>query len=310
MTTAEAKIFKGIFEEIAAQGKVQAEKRPGAAKPASPDEDHADPAASSIVEQARTEFGDTQLQRYPPSLRDAAKVALGLYKVEPTYAEPSPDTMRELAKLDEEKAAQKAQYEALRAAELQRVTDLMKACETDAGLWQVLESEVFSLPAQLGLTKTTKKKSKVEEQYIMDIHGPLYPQYISIALYLLDTAFARSSPYVFKILPRVKELGLPSYVLGVSTPFYSRLASIHWERFGDAHSALDVLQEMQSVGLHADRQVSQLVVRIKDHIHACTFGQQGLFAAAIVEAPPFDTGLEQRLNEMEHLMGGLDASSP
>ncbi|KND87154.1 hypothetical protein TOPH_08194 [Tolypocladium ophioglossoides CBS 100239] len=289
--------------------------------------------ARSIVEQARvTEFRDKFLRRYPQSLRNAAQVALGLYELEPGTSGQS--QMLELDEADEKKWEERARYDRARVEERERVDALMKSFDTDAALWQAMEKEVFSLPEKLGIVQnaqgkvsrgqrdaTTKRKTARnqqsaldadsadstlttqqradEEKRTMDVHGPLYPHFISTGLALCDTAFDRPSPFAFAILPRVKALGLPSYVLGVSTPFYSRLARMHWNRFGDANSALDVLQEMNSAGLYDDDEVSDLVVKIRDHVHGCTWGAQGPFVMAMMESPPYDGALTQRLEEME-----------
>ncbi|KAG5922927.1 hypothetical protein E4U42_005132 [Claviceps africana] len=133
----------------------------------------------------------------------------------------------------------------------------------------------------------------------MDVHGPLYPHFIERGLALLDTGFARPSDYAFAILPRVKSLGLPSYVLGVSSPFYTRLARMHWTRFGDAAAALDLLHEMNATGLYADEGARELLAAMRDHLHGCTWGAQGPFVMGMMEAPPYDATLMQRLEEME-----------
>ncbi|POR31102.1 Uncharacterized protein TPAR_08708 [Tolypocladium paradoxum] len=349
ITPSEAEVFKGIFDEIA-QGRMPAsKKRPSpadgtvqsvAASPADSPEAHVSSSlgqsngmARSIVEQARvTEFRDKFLRRYPQSLRNAAQVALGLYELEPGTSGQS--QMLELDEADEKKWEERARYDRARVEERERVDALMKGCDTDAALWQVMEKEVFSLPEKLGIvqnapgkssrgqrdarakrktaghkqsatnanpadsTLTTQQRAD-EEKRIMDVHGPLYPHFISTGLAFFDTAFSRPSPFAFEILPRVKALGLPSYVLGVSTPFYSRLARMHWNRFGDANSALDVLQEMNAAGLYADDEVSHLLVKIRDHLHGCTWGAQGPFVMAMMESPPYDGALTQRLEEME-----------
>jgi hypothetical protein len=230
--------------------------------------------------------------------------------------------MLELDEADQAKWEERAKYERARIEERERVDGLMKACNTDSELWKVMEREVFSLPAKLGIAqgkgaragkrKTVKGRGKSagaettdaqrnsdEEKRVMDVHGPLYPHFINTAMGLFNTAFARPSDYAFQILPRVKELGLPSYVLGVSTPFYTNLARMHWNRFGDANSALDVLQEMNSAGLYADEGVHELLVTIRDHLHGCTWGAQGPFVMGMMEAPPYDGMLTQRLEEME-----------
>ncbi|KHN97481.1 uncharacterized protein MAM_04496 [Metarhizium album ARSEF 1941] len=375
ITPSEAEIFKGIFDEIA-QGKMPAAKRRPAPsdgtqiKGDNPQEPEAG-MARSIVEQARVmEFREKFLGRYPPSLRNAAQVALGLYELEPNGS--SVRQMVELDEADQAKWEERARYERARVQERERVDGLMGTCQTDAELWAVMEKEVFSLPRKLGIlqrktvkaknekgingsgsatnksgevteasdknpdsrgkekeekaTKKTERKAKVEsvknakpkgtgkpagapkpatklaaeeEKRIMDVHGPLYPHFINTAMGLFDTAFDRPSDYAFQTLPRVKELGLPSYVLGVSTPFYTRLAQMHWNRFGDANSALDVLQEMTAAGLYADQEAQDLLVTIRDHLHGCTWGAQGPFVMGIMEAPPYDGMLAQRLEEME-----------
>ncbi|OAA36446.1 hypothetical protein NOR_07525 [Metarhizium rileyi] len=149
------------------------------------------------------------------------------------------------------------------------------------------------------LQKPMMQQTADDEKRVMDVHGPLYPHFLNTGMCLFDTAFARPSDYAFQILPRVKELGLPSYVLGVSTPFYTRLARMHWNRFGDASSALDVLQEMNAAGLYADDDVHDLLITIRDHLHGCTWGAQGPFVMGMMEAPPYDGMLTQRLEEMD-----------
>lgn len=321
ITPSEAEVFKGIFDEIA-QGKMPAsKKRPtlpeGAHLQSETSDEPKSGMARSIVEQARVmEFREKSLRRYPASLRNAAQVALGLFELEPSDSAAS--QMMELDEADQAKWEERAKYERARVEERERVDALMKACETDGELWKVMEKEVFSLPAKLGITqtkratgrgKTAKARGKAvaaeqaqtadEEKRVMDVHGPLYPHFINTAMGLFDTAFTRPSDYAFQILPRVKELGLPSYVLGVSTPFYARLARMHWNRYGDANSALDVLQEMNSTGLYADEDVHELLITIRDHLHGCTWGAQGPFVMGMMEAPPYDGMLTQRLQGME-----------
>jgi len=336
ITPSEAEVFKGIFDEIA-QGRMPASKKrpspeatPGQIWPThGPDADYSNGMARSIVEQARvTEFRDKFLRRYPQSLRNAAQVALGLYELEPGGSSES-SRMLELDEADEAKWEERARYDRIRVEERERVDALMRDCETDAELWHVMEREVFSLPEKLGIVQGAAVKGKNKrssagtsgrktpkgtqpdeastltaqqqdaQKRIMDVHGPLYPHFLSRGLALLDTAFARPSPRAFEILPRVKALGLPSYVLGVSAPFYARLARMHWDRFGDATAALDVLHEMAAAGLYADEAVAELLARIRNHLHGCTWGAQGPFVMAVMEAPPYDGALTQRLEEME-----------
>ncbi|KAL3952507.1 hypothetical protein ACCO45_012450 [Purpureocillium lilacinum] len=295
ITPSEAEVFKGIFDEIA-QGRMPASKKRPSPEPRQ---------GKHGQRMARvTEFRDKFLRRYPQSLRNAAQVALGLYELEPGGASES-SRMLELDEADEAKWEERARYDRIRVEERERVDALMRDCETDAELWHVMEREVFSLPEKLGIVQGASVKGKNKrssagtsrrktpkgtqlddastltaqqqdaQKRIMDVHGPLYPHFLSRGLALLDTAFARPSPRAFEILPRVKALGLPSYVLGVSAPFYARLARVHWDRFGDATAALDVLHEMAAAGLYADEAVAELLARIRNHLHGCTWGAQG-----------------------------------
>ncbi|KAG5954409.1 hypothetical protein E4U57_004488 [Claviceps arundinis] len=330
ITPSEAEIFKGIFDEIAQSRMPLAKKRPAKSVTTTPPStspplearEATKGMARSLVEQARVqEFREKFLSRYPSSLRSAAQIALGLYELE---LEPNPGSklgtskMIELDEADKAKWEERAKYQRLREEERERVDALMKACDTDAALWRVMEAEVFSLPVQLGIVQEPKKKSKgrksksaaktndsppaaevTDGKRSMDVHGPLYTHFIDAGLALFDTAFARPSEYAFEILPRVKSLGLPSYVLGVSSPFYTRLARIHWTRFGDAAAALDILQEMSSAGLYADESTHELLVTMQEHLHGLAWGAQGPFVMGMMDAPPYDASLVQRLEEME-----------
>ncbi|KAF7563295.1 hypothetical protein G7046_g825 [Stylonectria norvegica] len=191
-------------------------------------------------------------------------------------AVPKPKTTRKSKKL----ATPKAPLQSLSPAELQGQAAVLAASGE---------------PNKDGLKAT-------EEKLIMDVHGPLYSHFITTGLDLLDTAFPLPSPLAFKILPRIRSLGLPSFVLGVSTPFLARLARIHWNRFGDASSAFEMLEEMKSVGLYADEDVRDLLVQIRDHLHGCTWGAQGAFVMAVMESPPYDAVLTQRLEDAERYM--------
>ncbi|RSM10832.1 hypothetical protein CEP52_003324 [Fusarium oligoseptatum] len=136
----------------------------------------------------------------------------------------------------------------------------------------------------------------------MDIHGPLYTHYLSTGMKLLDTAFLKPSMLALNIIPRIKDLGLSSYVLGVSTPLFAKLADIHWKRYGDAAAALDALDEMKSVGLHPDEEVEKLVEEISSHLHSCTWGAQGPFVMAMMDSPPYDASLITRLERWERII--------
>lgn len=338
ITPSEAQIFKKIFSEIA-EGKMPPVKSRTPAQqnltdaPAVSGERDSSGSARALAEKVRiSEFREKFLGRYPKSLQNAAQVALGLYEVKPQDSESGEKAqMIELDGADEATWAERTERELARSQECERVESLMKQCKTDAELWSVVEKEVFSLPERLHIAQTKraakgKKKARQssalvedaevslyqdqsalemasqDEERVMDIHGPLYSRFLSTALDLFNSAFARPSPYIFQILPRIKELGLPSFVLGVSTPFYSKLAEIHWQRFGDANSALDMLEEMNSAGLFANKDANSLLSQLRNHLHACTWGGQGPFVMAMMESSEFGNALIQRIEFIEKMI--------
>ncbi|KAL2204540.1 hypothetical protein CC79DRAFT_1372537 [Sarocladium strictum] len=325
MTPNEAEVFKSIFEDIS-KGRMP--------RPSTNRTRLQDPQAlsGSLVEQARqarlSNFRENVLQRFPSSLRQAAETALDLYEFEPGTSDGSASTdkedMRELAEKNARLLQEKEACDKKRKAEMGRLDARMNVCMTDAELWKVLEEEVFILPAKLGIavetpsgkTKKGSKKGKKakkdadietttkdepipEAKYSMDVYGPLYSHLLLRALDQFDTHFALPSLNAFNILPKVKSIGIHSYVLGVSTAFYARLARMHWDRYGDATSALEMLEEMNSIGLQPDMTVHDLLVRIRDELQACASGDRGAFVAAVVESPPYDAALLQRLEDME-----------
>ncbi|KAM0427949.1 hypothetical protein ACHAPT_007409 [Fusarium lateritium] len=324
LTPTETEIFKSIFDEIA-QGRLpKAKKRPESAeeqatqtaqKPADKSSGE-ERLGGSLVDQARdANLSEEFLKRYPTSLRQAAQTALGKFEFAPKR--PKFYDTKDLDEAEAKQMAEWARYEKIRQEEKLRVEKLMVDCVTDAELWKVMEKEVFLLPKRLGIADpvtprkrtTAKKESKANEvppsqKLVMDVHGPLYPHYLSTGLKLFDSAFAQPSSYAFKILPRIKEIGLSSYVLGVSTPLFTRLADIYWRRYGDATAALDALDEMQSVGLYPDEEVEKVVKEISQHLHSCTWGAQGPFVMAMMESPPYDASLTARLERLEQVIAG------
>lgn len=345
ITPAEASVFKGIFKEISQDRMPKAKKgtpasRARASRAARSDAPWSGAGAKtqSIVEQAREpELREKFLLSYPPSLREAALVALRLYEREPQSAVEA----RELDDKDAQERMERVWLRDARKKEEERITDLMKSSQTDVALWQIMEDEIFSMPKKLGILQepikthlggkpaknrikkatepstepstepltvpstegalaTAQPKTLDDIKPSMEIHGTLYPMLLHVSLVYLDRSFSISSPLVNHILPRIKELGLLSYVLGVSTVFYTRLARMHWYNFGDAQTALDLLQEMSHAGLQADESALDLLSQIGYDWNACAAGAQGPFVAAMLKSPPYDEALTKRFLAMEN----------
>lgn len=126
-------------------------------------------------------------------------------------------------------------------------------------------------------------------------YGQLYPIHLVQCLKALDEVFCRPSPLVLRVLPRIRELGLASYVLGASTAFYNELAVIMWRRRGDVRGVINLLQEMQYAGLQCDEQTLDLILEIEAFMDAMSEGQQGRFLQSLSTMPGYDLDIRARL---------------
>ncbi|KAI1826379.1 hypothetical protein F4861DRAFT_105137 [Xylaria intraflava] len=128
------------------------------------------------------------------------------------------------------------------------------------------------------------------------IHGPLYPAYLLLALRRLDTAFKSSSPLVFSMLPRIKELGMESYVLGVSTPFFNELLEIYWTRYGNLAGMLDLLEEMKHCGLYFDKRTAAILGRAQTGLHQLAGPTaSSAFGAGLMRMPEYERSQRERI---------------
>ena len=225
------------------------------------------------------------------------------------------------------------EVESKRFDERTRVEGLMESAQTDFELWDVLEKEVFTMPVRLGIVKNdeqapnAKSRSKTKrpssdressnevsntedksaasenssssnsrEVLSLYVHGPLYPAYLLLALRRLNTAFHSPSQLVFSILPRIKELGLESYVLGVSTPFFNELLDIYWTRRGNLSAVLDLLEEMRHCGLYFDNRTASILNRIDTALHHLAVGRnRSGFGRALMMMPEYEKVQRERI---------------
>jgi len=208
---------------------------------------------------------------------------------------------------------QSVEAEAARRVARLRVEEKMQKAKSDFELWDVLEKEVFPMVGKLGLLEEQlsiehtkkrggrKKKSEESKELLMDVHGPLYPSHLLTAIRLLDTSFGRSSPLALNILPRIKELGVASYVLGVSTPLYNYLASIYWKRYGDPIAVLDLLEEMRYAGLYTNEATYNLMLSIHEFFKTASGKQRnaswesGPFLKEVATLPVYQHGVQPRI---------------
>ncbi|KAI8965472.1 hypothetical protein F5Y11DRAFT_292288 [Daldinia sp. FL1419] len=383
ITPSERRVFERIFADIKARG----------LKPFVPEDSPASATRTtmSIMQQALLDAKRTRpatfttpdhlngptkdrekaLLRFPPELRAAASKAFDTIKPSSSrhsagddiaYDTDSIATNQEDPNGDEgwivptNTADLTAELEAKRSPERSRVERLITAAVTDFELWDVLEKEVFTMPAKLGIDSNAYKLSitgrrrrkstnsaltneavshledlasshledaseAVQEEtdaiaaesdtppqdLSLHVHGPLYPEYLLLALRRLDTAFHTPSPLAFSVLPRIKELGLESYILGVSTPFYNELLDIYWTRRGDLSGVLDLLEEMQHCGLRFDTQTASFLGKVDTALTMlATRESAGSFGRALATMPEYDRSVRQRIR---HWREAADSSA-
>ncbi|POS68503.1 hypothetical protein DHEL01_v213103 [Diaporthe helianthi] len=136
----------------------------------------------------------------------------------------------------------------------------------------------------------------------MDTYGPIYPMLLLDALHMFDNKFSRPSPLAFSLLPRIKELGLPSYVLGVSTSFYNKLLTVMWERFGDVEGVFALLEEMRHAGLQFDEETKSVLHRIDYVLRSVERGESGHFLKKMIQMPEYELIMETRMsNWVRHI---------
>ncbi|PMD42594.1 hypothetical protein L207DRAFT_510827 [Hyaloscypha variabilis F] len=249
---------------------------------------------------------EAAIERYPPALRPAAARALGF--IDNTAGETASIKRQEL---NEE------ELEALREPEYTRVEGLMKKAKSDFELWNVMEKEVFSLIAKLGLEdvrsskvpKNKKRRGKkpgiegiTEETDLSQVsepieagkavsplalYGPLYPSYLLLGLRLLDRGFAKPSPLALALLPRIKSFGFTSHVLGASTQFYNELLRIYHYRQDDFRGMIDLLAEMENSALDVDDETLGIVLDVIKAQRSINHGAKGPAVKALWSMPEF-----------------------
>lgn len=89
----------------------------------------------------------------------------------------------------------------------------------------------------------------------------LYPAVLLFALRLFTKNFP-SSHFAFNLLPRIRELGHTSYVLGASTQFYNSLMSLKWQRNSSLRDVHQLLSEMEQSGVEFNEETGRVIRHI------------------------------------------------
>ncbi|RFU30829.1 hypothetical protein B7463_g5478, partial [Scytalidium lignicola] len=250
------------------------------------------PKSSEVLKQMKA-----AVEKYPPALRPAAARAMGLDAEEAGLTE-TEEEIRESVDPDH--------LEHLREPERARVEALMRAVETDFELWEVMESEVFSLVTKMGVddvpkSSTSKRKLKNKKKLAsqpaaskipdgvspLTLYGPLYPSHLLLGLRLLDRSFSQPSPLALSLLPRIKSLGLISHILGASTAFYNELLRIYWHRHDDFRGIIHLLEEMEQNGLEFDEETAEVISDIQKMQTGILQGRKGDTLQTLWRLPEF-----------------------
>lgn len=275
---------------------------------------------------------DKALLRFPPSLRAAASRAFELLNPDhPAACLPQNTKQATGTKIGgaeepwqtpKNTFSRMVEIDAKRKPAQKRIEDLMASARTDFALWDVMEKEVFSYPKKLGLIREVspvkpagKKKRRGtnsspvppspaqtsqgefsgDPKLNLYIYGPLYPTFLLYGLRRLDKAFATPSPLALSVLPRIKELGLESFVLGVSTPFYNELLNITYGRYGDLSRMMDLLEEMSHSGLYFDEGTAAILDKAYTQTDDLARGSHGPFAQAFMTMPAYEQSVRDRI---------------
>lgn len=259
------------------------------------------------TEASQTDEADVELDE-KPSLPDASEVSFETSGPSPMESEGSIDS--------------RIKANELRNRERGRVNSLMLLTKSDFELWDVLEREVFSMVSRLGLDangkpppRRRKKPTKTSDPSVASVspdgdtrprldllvHGPLYSSHIISGLKTMDELYP-GSPLALAILPRVKALGLASYILGASVDLYTAQMKLHWGRYRDVRAVLDLMDEMRSAELLFDQRHMFMLEEMERSMLLCVSGKRGDALANIFASPEWATLLVTRIAHFKNWM--------
>ena len=190
-----------------------------------------------------------------------------------------------------------------RVEEKDEVKDEEKDEENDKGTHEpITENKIESTTEITEMSKESTSASRAEKKASLprlsiDVYGPIYPALLIVAHRQLVRNFEPTSPLVFQLLPRVKSLGLVSYVLGASTTLYNETISLWWTHRGDLRAVLSILDEMEAAGMYADSHTEKLLDRINVTLRVCQGDAGGWsgFVPSMMRMGGFAEGMRRRL---------------
>jgi hypothetical protein len=339
ITPTERRAFDAIFQEIASRGARSTRSQVADQVINLVVQESTGDSYKSPSRQTDVMDRDAALEKFPLSLRKAASMALGAMEDSDNIQKYEEAEEKDLAKMSREEAATRrlGQGDVLdweddstaidqlvktatigehRRREQYRVEEEMSNAESDFMLWKTMAKDVFRMVDRLGISEKTARTKDAAPANAGDIsqrkkkdlnvyvHGPLYPLLLLKGLRLLDKAFERPSALALSVLPRVKELGLASYVLGASTPLYNTLMGIYWYRYGDVSAVFNLLEEMRRAGLSFDEDSLEILRDMDKTLIPYAEGESGQFVKELTAMPEYEPAFDSRLPHWENIIQG------
>lgn len=200
-------------------------------------------------------------------------------------------------------------HEAIQAAvadHRRRVLVMLRGARSDMAIWDVLDTEVFTLIRQYddlkkkaeerenakkpkrkrgrlsktdleaasaaeqkqSLRATQKTSQEAETEAVLSSN---YGDCCLAAMRRLRRAYP-TSPYCMNLLPTIKRLGPISHVLATSVDLYNEILFLQWREYSDLHGMADLIIEMGNQGLEGN-EVSLRILKMVRNARLFAFGE-------------------------------------
>lgn len=153
----------------------------------------------------------------------------------------------------------------------------MNKCQTDLELAGWLDRHVFSMVGgggSIGSSSTSSAAGKqgaaaAEEEREKGkeraIPPGTYSYLLAEGMRILRSTF-NDLQGVFSIFNKIKELGAESYVVGCSVDVYNQVIAAKWEGTRDLYKVKDLVDEMDSNGIHGNSKTLQTITEIMQDV--------------------------------------------
>ncbi|KAL8703890.1 MAG: hypothetical protein Q9201_002941 [Fulgogasparrea decipioides] len=301
ITASEKAVFDRIFTEISEDASKKAAREED---PLDDDFQDESPTCDDPYDDLNALFDSALKQVTPANRRDSStqggervrSFALGSYKtaIDPFKHTDYRKLERSIIRGDEfRQDIQKAVLNHER-----RVITMFDEAKTDTEIWNVLETEVFSLVKKYGTykqqvegqenaKKPKRKRGRVskteqeaaleaekkqelraaekstQEEELQAILSSNYGEYCLAAMRHFRRSYP-TSPYCMNLLPANKRLGPISHVLAASADLYNEILFLQWKEYSDLHGMADTLIEMGDQAIESNEVTIQILKMVKN----------------------------------------------